>query len=213
MLSAIRPLSGVTLLFASSVRNERNNDRVLELVKWRLLRRGHDVRIVDPKELGFPLLGSSWSNYTNPWLEAPEELIDLVQLVTSAERFIFTACEYNRCISPALSNILNYLPTSAVAYKTAGIISYSIGPVGGQMTASQLRLVLLSLGFLVVPHSMVLYSVEGRISQDGQPIGSHEQSIALVKEIDMLLGQVEYVSSAMHEYGANHSSYLPHVHP
>ncbi|TGZ76001.1 hypothetical protein CRM22_000063 [Opisthorchis felineus] len=184
---------GTTALFAASVRPERLNDRILHLVQERLKSRNHVVKVVDPLNIHLPLLQIPWGFYSDPENQAPKELADLVHLVSQADRIIVTTCEYNSAIPPALSNLIDHLPHSALAYKPAGIIAYTTGPVGGQNCASSLRLCLTELGCLVVPHSMILYQADLRVSPEGKTLGSVEQQAELVEEMDLVIQQVEYL--------------------
>ncbi|OON19233.1 hypothetical protein X801_04904 [Opisthorchis viverrini] len=79
----------------------------------------------DPLNIHLPLLQIPWGFYSDPENQAPKELADLVHLVSQVDRIIVTTCEYNSAIPPALSNLLDHLPHSALAYKPAGIIAYT----------------------------------------------------------------------------------------
>ncbi|GAA57801.1 hypothetical protein CLF_113214, partial [Clonorchis sinensis] len=92
-----------------------------------------------------------------------------------------------------LSNLLDHLTHSALAYKPAGILAYTPGPVGGQNCALNLRLCLTELGCLVVPHSMILCQADLRVSPKSKPLGSAEQQAELVEEMDLVIQQVEYL--------------------
>ncbi|TPP58850.1 hypothetical protein FGIG_03725 [Fasciola gigantica] len=184
------------LLFASSVRPHRMNDRVLKLVEKRLKLKGYSVRLIDPKELQLPILDKSISEYTDE-AAVPDALKQFNEQVKNADMLFFTTCEYNRCVPPALSNMLSYLPHKTMAYKTAGLIAYTTGLDGGQLAASQLRLCLTELGCLLAPHSAILYNVGDRVSADGEPIGSELDCEAVVEEIDLIIEQVEYLSNAI----------------
>ncbi|KAA3671774.1 uncharacterized protein DEA37_0011101 [Paragonimus westermani] len=187
-----RILAGRTLLFASSVRPGRMNDRVLKLAERRLELKGHSVTVVDPLHWTLPLIVNPWHFYANPAEQAPKQLKDLFELVSSADRLIFTTAEYNRSIPPALSNLIDHLPHSAYAFKPTGIIAYSVGS-GGQLSAAQLRLMLSDLGCLVVPHHVVISNVDRTISADGEPSGRK----TIIGEVDLMIDQVEYIGNAI----------------
>ncbi|KAF5398135.1 NADPH-dependent FMN reductase [Paragonimus heterotremus] len=197
-----------TLLFASSVRPGRMNDRVLKLAKERLGLKGHTVTIVDPLHVDLPLITNPWHFYANPKEEAPEELKKLFELVNSADRFVFTTAEYNRSIPPALSNLIDYLPHSAFAYKPAGIIAYSGGSAGGQSSPAQLRLMLSDLGCLVAPHHVVINNVGQTISPEGEPYNH----VTVIDEVDLMIDQVEYLGNAIMFGRSSFGTVPPKVH-
>ncbi|VDP68471.1 unnamed protein product [Echinostoma caproni] len=185
------------VVFAASVRPNRMNARVIRLVQKRLQVQGYATELVaDPRELQLPILDKAISEYADAGA-IPAPLKQINQQVQMADLLLFTTCEYNRCIPPGLSNLLDYLPHKTMAYKPAGVIAYTTGPDGGQIAASQLRLCLTELGCLVAPHSMLLYNVGDRVSEQGDPLGSAADRKAMFEELDLIIEQVVYLSNAI----------------
>ncbi|CAL8099564.1 unnamed protein product [Calicophoron daubneyi] len=198
------------VLFASSVRPGRMNDRVLKFASERLTESGNAVRIVDPKDIDLPILRTALQFYAND-SDVPEKLAELNSIIKEADILIFTTSEYNRCIPPALSNMLDHLPHSTFAFKPAGIVAYTTGLDGGQQAAGQLRQMLSELGCLVVPHSLVLYQVNERLSVNGGLNGSSKAREALTSEMDLVIEQTVFVANRMHDHKPDYV--LPKVHP
>ncbi|CAH8571991.1 unnamed protein product [Dicrocoelium dendriticum] len=167
------------------------------------------VRILDPLQLQLPMITENFASYLEESREAPAQLRDLVKLVASADRFIFTTCEYHHCMPPALANLLDNMPFSALCNKPAGIIAYSTVSDGGQVAADQLRAMLCRLGCFVVPHIMVLYNVDKRLLPGGEPTGSTKDRSSLLNELDIVLEQVEYLGNALRTYRVIATEPLP----
>jgi NAD(P)H-dependent FMN reductase len=126
-----------------SVRRERMGPRAARLVMRELERRGHMPHLVDPLELGLPLLDLMYKEY--PAGTAPDVVERLAELYRGADGFLIVSGEYNHGIPPALKNLLDHF-LEEYFWRPSGIICYSAGGFGGVRAAMQLRMTLAELG-------------------------------------------------------------------
>jgi len=82
----------------------------------------------DPLEIQFPLLVQPLHFYPDQ-SQAPTWLQDIGKKIQEADAIVVVSPEYNYCIPPALSNVLDHFPTSFYKYKPSGIVSYSMGKI------------------------------------------------------------------------------------
>jgi len=183
------PLKVVVIL--GTVRPHRLGDRVGKCVSEALKQRGHQVTLFDPLEKKLPLLEMPLHHYPDP-SKAPQVLRDMDAAVRAADAFVVITAEYNRCIPPALSNILDHLSPKSYAYRPGAIVSYSPGPGAGIMASSQLRMLLGELGMLTLPMIMSLGMVDKKIDENGKAVDAS----ATAGE-GLLLDQLELVGGAM----------------
>jgi len=59
--------------------------------------------------------------------EAPDWLREADRKLSEADAVVVVSAEYNHCIPPALSNLLDHFPGSSFSYKPSGIVCYSMG--------------------------------------------------------------------------------------
>ena len=85
--------------------------------------------VPDPVEVKLPLLEKPLHFYANTDM-APDELTKCNEILSNADAFIVASAEYNRCIPPALSNLLDHFGSKVYSWKPSGIICYSAGNCG-----------------------------------------------------------------------------------
>ena len=52
---------------------------------------------------------------------APTDMVELENKVNAADAFVFVSAEYNHCIPPALSNMVDHFGASCYSYKPSGL--------------------------------------------------------------------------------------------
>ena len=80
-----------------------------------LLRRGHVVDVVDPREEPLPLLEKPHFAYARG--KAPPALDALESRLRAADAYVMCTPEYNHSPSPALMNLLNHFGSSVFSFK------------------------------------------------------------------------------------------------
>jgi NAD(P)H-dependent FMN reductase len=149
-----------------SVRRDRQGIRAARLMLEALKARGHAPVLVDPLELGLPLLDRMYKEY--PSGEAPPPLEQLALLYRRADGFLVVSGEYNHSIPPALSNLLDHF-LEEYFWRPSGIVCYSAGQYGGVRAAMQLRAMLGELGMPSIPSLLPIPRIAKALDEDGQP--------------------------------------------
>ena len=147
-----------------SVRRDRMGPRAAQLVMRELERRGHMPHLVDPLELGLPLLDRMYMEH--PKGEAPEPLERLAELYRSADGFLVVSGEYNHGIPPALKNLLDHF-LEEYFWRPSGIVCYSAGGFGGVRAAMQLRMTLAELGMPSISSLLPIPRIAQAIDERG----------------------------------------------
>ena len=150
-----------------SVRQGRNGLRAARYVAGALAARGHEAPLVDPAELGLPLLDRMYKEY--PTGEAPDALERLAALLRRSDAFVVVSAEYNHSIPPALSNTLDHF-LEEYFWRPSAIVCYSAGRYGGVRAAMQLRAMLGELGTPSIPSLLPIPEVHKALDEDGRPL-------------------------------------------
>lgn len=82
--------------------------------------------ILDPLEMDFPVLKQPLHFY-GPNETPPDWLVQRNALIESAHGYVVVSGEYNRCIPPALTNMMNHFPPKSFRCKPCSIVCYSMG--------------------------------------------------------------------------------------
>src|SRR5215831_7534566 len=91
------------LVVYGSYRSDRLGIRLAQFVVAGFRARGLDVRLIDAKAVGLPMLDRMYKEY--PKGGAPEAMEKLAGEIRSADGFVFITGEYNWGIQPGLKNL------------------------------------------------------------------------------------------------------------
>ncbi|KMO32393.1 NADPH-dependent FMN reductase [Methylobacterium variabile] len=147
-----------------SVRQGRNGLRAARYLVRCLEARGHEAPLVDPAELGLPLLSRMYKEYQPG--EAPAALERLAATYRRSDAFVVVSAEYNHSIPPALSNTLDHF-LEEYFWRPSAIVCYSAGRYGGVRAAMQLRAMLGELGTPSIPSLLPIPEVHKVLDEDG----------------------------------------------
>ena len=150
-------------LIVGSVRRNRQGIKVARWMEKKLLGRNHTVFLIDPLELDLPLLDRMYKEMVDP----PQKLKDLRTKIKDAEGYVAVTPEYNRSISAAMKNTLDYF-LEEYFFKPSAIVSYSPGIYGGVNAAQQLRLIFAELGAPSIPSAFTISKVRNTFSENGE---------------------------------------------
>ena len=150
-------------LIVGSVRRDRRGIHVARWIETKLKERNHVVYFIDPMVLNLPLLDRMYKEMTNP----SADIIDLRNKIKDAEGYLAISPEYNRSVSSALKNTLDYF-LEEYFFKPSAIVSYSPGMFGGINAAQQLRLIFAELGAPSIPSSFSIPRVHKVFGTDGK---------------------------------------------
>ena len=142
-----------------------------------------DVRLVDLKEQGLPLLdeprhprlGQYEHEHTKRWST----------LVGEIDAFVFVVPEYNYSAPPALLNAIDFL-FKEWAYKAAGFVSYG-GLSGGTRSVQVLKGVMTTVKLVPLPEAVHIPFVTKLMLADGTFPGNEGLEQAGVVMLDELL--------------------------
>ena len=168
-------------LLLSTVRENRDGNRIALFAERLLKERGHEVQIIDPAEYHLPMLGKMFLEMEHP----DEKFLELHTILDNADGFIMITAEYNHSVPPALKNLLDHF-RNEYFHKPTGIISYSGGPFGGIRAAEHLRQICAELKTIAIPRSFPISRSHESINEDGTSVnGDYERrSIAFFNEFE-----------------------------
>ena len=191
---------GLTIpVILGSVRTERQGIRAARFLVAQLSAAGHDAPLVDPAELGLPLLDKMYKEY--PKGEAPAPLERLAELYRRSDAFVVVSAEYNHSIPPALSNTLDYF-LEEYFWRPSGIVTYSAGRFGGVRAAMQLRAMLGELGMPSIPSLLPIGNIGSALSADGAPADPQ-----LTKSAGRFVSELEWYAGALKQQRASGTPY------
>ncbi|KAK3087013.1 hypothetical protein FSP39_000308 [Pinctada imbricata] len=180
------------ILFLGSTRDGRMGERVAIFMEEQMKKRNFDVSVFDPLAMDFPMLRKPSHFYGPERKGAPEWLLQSERQVKEADAYLLVSAEYNHCIPPALSNMLDHFPCSFYSYKPSGIVTYSMGQFGGMRAAMQLRALTGELGCISVSNIFGIPQVQKAFDEKGTPLNDYMTSGAT-----KLLDQLEWMAHAM----------------
>lgn len=119
--------------------------------------------------------------------EAPKVLQDTDKMIKEADAFVIVSAEYNHCLPPALTNMMDHFPCSSYKYIPSGIVCYSAGSFGGVRASMQARAFLGELGSPNCSYIFTIPKIQNALTEGGDPVpeDTHMESGA-TKLIDEL---------------------------
>ncbi|EQC37971.1 hypothetical protein SDRG_04401 [Saprolegnia diclina VS20] len=191
-------MSNLTIaIIIGSVRPTRMGLRVGKFFQAKLLEKGvKKVHLIDPAPLQIPLLVDRFTSL--PEADRSENLKMLQAQFAESDAFIVISPEYNHSYSPILSNLMDYFYHNEYYYKSAGIVTYSMGPFGGVRALGPLRPFLSGLGLSSIPLTVPVPSVHAVLSEDGTLSENAGASGALLeKGTESFLAELTWFANAL----------------
>lgn len=167
------------LAFAGSARKDSFNKRVVQIAANGARAAGADVTYLDFRDLPLPLYDQD--------LEAeqgiPENAMKLKELMKSHQGFLIASPEYNSSVTPLLKNAIDWASRpagdepmlAAFTDKVAGIMSASLGGLGGMRGLVHLRSMLGNIQVLVLPDQYAVMRAHEAFNPDGTLKDSQQQ--------------------------------------
>ena len=149
-----------------SVRSDRIGIRAARFLVARLEERSIEAPLVDPAELGLPLLDRMYKECAAG--EAPEPLERLAVLYQRSDAFVVVSAEYNHGVPPALSNTLDHF-LEEYSWRPSAICCYSAGQYGGVRAAMPLRAMLAEMGMSSIPSLLPIPRLHKALDEAGHP--------------------------------------------
>ena len=119
--------------------------------------------------MNLPLLKKPYHFYQNK-SEIPDLLVKTNKCIDEADAFVIVTAEYNHCLPPALTNLMDHFPISSYHYTPSAIVCYSMGPYGGVRASIQARSLLGELGSPNTQFVLAMAAVQKSLSEDGHPV-------------------------------------------
>lgn len=121
----------------------------------------HEVNLLDVRDFPLPNVQKVWTS-----LEAvPEEWKHLGERIFSADAFILVTPEYNGGYSPAMKNLLDHFPKQS--HKPFGIVTASVGAMGGMRASQQIQLLVSALFGVASPQMLITPLVDKKFDAEG----------------------------------------------
>jgi len=179
------------VVILGSVRSDREGIKAARFVERSFRDRGHEVTLVDPAEIGLPLLDRMYKEYERG--TAPPALEELAALYRAADAFVVVSAEYNHSIPPALSNLLDHF-LEEYFFRPSAIVCYSAGAFGGVRAAMQLRAMLCELGMPSISSLLPIPKIGEAFGDDGAP-----RRPDMASRFDRFAGELEWYAAALRD--------------
>jgi len=178
-------------VFYGSVRTDRQGIKAARFVVNKLKERGHEVGLIDAKEIQLPLLDKMYKEYEPG--KAPKALCQMADLIIPADGYVIVSGEYNHNIPPGLANLLDHF-LEEYFYKPSGIVCYSAGGFGGVRAAIALRPMLAEMGMSSIPSVFPIPKVQEAFDENGKPTDPKWD-----KRANRFLDELEWYTRALKE--------------
>jgi len=186
------PTKPTIIIFNSSVRPGRNNERVGKFVKNVVENNGMNAVVFDPAEMPFELVKTPLHFMANPEKDAPCWLLEANTAIKNADGYIMVSSEYNCGIPPALSNMLDHFSPASFRHRPCGIVTYSLGAFGGVRASTLIRPFASELGMITVPTYVPIPAVSTNFDEEGNC-----QTERISNNIDKLVKEVGWYANAL----------------
>ncbi|XP_033727364.1 quinone reductase-like [Pecten maximus] len=185
------------VVFVGSARDGRLGERVKNFMMNRLKARNYEINVIDAADNEFTMLNRPVFFYGNDREGAPKFLVEKEKFVKEADAYVIISPEYNHCIPPGLTNMIDHFGGSCFSMKPSGLVTYSAGQYGGMRAAMQLRALTGELGCLSVSNIFGIPSAQKSLDTEGNPLNEHMESGA-----KKLLDQLDWMAWAMKNHRA-----------
>lgn len=152
-------------VIVGSVRRNRESIKVARFAGDYLKRlAGVNTEILDLKELDLPIMEERLRFRDDP----PDSVVRFSSKIEQADSIVIVTPEYNGGYPGVLKNALDYLKTE-YRRKPFGIITVSTADTGGILCLVALRQMVIHLGGVPIPASLLVSRVQTAFDSDGNP--------------------------------------------
>lgn len=121
----------------------------------------HHVGLIDVRDWDLGLLQEVWTSVE----KTPDPFKPLAQRMFDADAFILVTPEYNGSYSPALQNLMDHFPKQA--RKPFGIVTSSVGAMGGMRASQQMLLFVPALFGIASPYMLIVPQADKKFDAEG----------------------------------------------
>jgi NAD(P)H-dependent FMN reductase len=177
----------IEIISGSPRANSVTNRVALFLKKYLSEHTHHQVGLIDVREWDLGLLQHVFTSVEN----TPDKFKPLAEKIFNADAFILVTPEYNGSYSPALQNLLDHFPKQQ--HKTFGLVTASVGALGGARSSQQLLLLVPALFGIASPHMLITPFVDKKFDEQGNLTDSSFQ-----KNIETFVNEFLWLSESLH---------------
>jgi chromate reductase len=170
------------LAFSGSFRAGSYNSRLVQIAVEGARQAGAEVACIALRDYPLPVFDED--------LEAqgtPENALKLKELMLAHDGLLISSPEYNSSLSAALKNALDWMSRpipnmprwACYQNKVAGLMSASIGALGGLRGLVHLRAILGNISVLVLPDQVSISNASEAFTADGQLVDGAKQTAVL----------------------------------
>lgn len=149
-------------IISGSPRKDSVTNRVALFLQYYLSNHtSHEVNVIDVRDWDLPLLQSVFTSVDT----TPDKFKPLAKRMFAADAFILVTPEYNGSYSPALQNLLDHFPKQS--HKAFGIVTASVGLMGGIRASQQMLLLVPALFGITSPYMLIVPQVDKKFDETG----------------------------------------------
>lgn len=180
------------LVLYGSYRSNRAGIRLARYAVAALAARGHEVELVDAREVGLPMLDRMYKEYAIG--EAPAAMETLAGKIRAADGFVLVTGEYNWGVQPGLKNLTDHF-LEEWFWRPAAILSYSAGRLSGARANFIWHGILSEMGMAVVSSTITVPQITRAFDADDEPTG--EGGAAVERAFPRLAADLEWWAEAV----------------
>jgi len=177
----------IEIISGSPRENSVTNRLALFLKKYLTERTQHQIGLIDVREWNLGLLQNVFTSVE----KTPDEFKPLAEKIFNANAFILVTPEYNGSYSPALQNLLDHFPKQS--HKVFGLVTASVGALGGARSSQQLLLLVPALFGIASPHMLITPFVDKKFDAEGNLTDS-----SFHKSIDNFVNEFLWLAESLH---------------
>ena len=177
----------IEIISGSPRENSVTNRLALFLKKHLTKATQHDIGLIDVRDWNLGLLQNVFTSVN----KTPEEFKPLAERMFAADAFILVTPEYNGSFSAALQNLLDHFPKQN--HKTFGLVTASVGAMGGIRSSQQLFLLIPGLFGIASPQMLVVPFVDKKFDAEG-----NLTDVSIEKAIDIFVNEFIWLSESLY---------------
>ncbi len=151
----------IEIISGSPRKNSISYRIALHLKKLLSEKTDHNIGLIDVRDWDLGLLQEVWTSVE----KTPDQFKPLAEKMFAADAFILVTPEYNGSYSPALQNLMDHFPKQA--RKAFGIVTSSVGAMGGMRASQQMLLFIPALFGIASPYLLIVPNADKKFDAEG----------------------------------------------
>jgi len=185
----------IEIISGSPRSNSVTHRMVLYLKKHLSETTEHNINVIDVRDWELNVLQQEIYRSVET---APVEFKPLAKRMFDADAFILVTPEYNGSYTPALKNLFDHFPKQS--RKAFGIVTASLGALGGLRASQQLQLLINALFGIGSPHMLITPLVDKKFDEHGNLTDG-----AFQKNIDVFVSEFLWLAEHVTKETEHHS--------